>query len=259
MLESKVLRKLRAGQPVLCTKGQFIAPTIVEMIGLMGFDCIWFCREHLALNDETIANMVRTARGTGMDALIRIERDCLSWSVKALEMAAKGLMFPYVITSEQAEDIVAANRFPPIGNRGIDGANADTGYLAMDTQEYLEFANRETFLALMIEDKEAIPNLESLAEVPGYDLLFVGSGDLSLSMGCFEETDSEEMWNIYEKVAGMAAKYGKFAGAPAEGPEHAKRLLDMGYLFLNDGADIVYLKNSFLALKKQYGKLGFTF
>ena len=74
MLESKVLRKLRAGQPVLCTKGQFSDPTIVELIGLMGFDCIWFCREHLAHNDETIANMVRTARGTGMDSLVRIER-----------------------------------------------------------------------------------------------------------------------------------------------------------------------------------------
>jgi len=48
MIKSRVLGKLRKGKPVICTKINFNDPAIVEMIGLMGFDCIWFCREHLS-------------------------------------------------------------------------------------------------------------------------------------------------------------------------------------------------------------------
>ncbi|MCD4670222.1 MAG: hypothetical protein K8S14_07235 [Actinomycetia bacterium] len=46
MLESKVLKKLRAGEKVLCAKINFKDPGITEMVGLIGFDCAWFCREH---------------------------------------------------------------------------------------------------------------------------------------------------------------------------------------------------------------------
>ncbi len=117
MLESKVLKKLRAGKHVLCTKTNFKDPGIIEMIGLIGFDCVWFCREHLGFNDETLASMVLAARSTGMDSMVRIERDSYTSAIKPLEMGARGIMAPHVKTAAQAKEIVRAMKFYPVGSR----------------------------------------------------------------------------------------------------------------------------------------------
>ncbi|MCL4415984.1 MAG: aldolase/citrate lyase family protein [Actinobacteria bacterium] len=257
MLESKVLEKLRAGKPVLCTKTNFRDPGIVEMIGLIGFDCVWFCREHLWSNDETLANMILAARATGMDSMVRIERDNYPSAIKPLEMGAKGIMVPHVATAEQAKKVVRAMRFSPIGRRGIDGVNADSGWMSIEFKKYLKFSNKETFIALQIEDPEAIDNIEEIANVSGFDILFVGPGDLSTSMGIPGDMENKEIWKVIEKVGKMADKHGKIAGTVSLSPEWAKRLVNLGYRFLTAGADIVFLRKSFSKLKSEYKELGF--
>ncbi len=73
------------------------------------------------------------------------------------------------------------SRFPPLGKRGLDGAGADADFGLANTHEYLKHANEEVFLAFQIEDREAIEAIDEIAAVPGFDLLFIGPGDLSLS------------------------------------------------------------------------------
>ena len=73
-------------------------------------------------------------------------------------------------------------RFPPLGRRGFDGAGSDADYAFADPVEYMEHANRETFLVLQIEDREAVECVDEIAAVEGVDLLFVGLGDLSISL-----------------------------------------------------------------------------
>ncbi len=129
--------------------------------------------------------------------------------------------------------------------------------MSIEFKDYLKFSNRETFIALQIEDPEAIDNIEEIAGVPGYDILFVGPGDLSVAMGIPGDIGNKKIWDVIEKVGRMANKYNKFAGTVAVSPEWAKRLLDLGYLFLTAGADIIFLRESFLKLKSEYEELGF--
>ena len=73
-------------------------------------------------------------------------------------------------------------KYPPLGNRGIDGAGLDADYgldhfFAKDST-YLEDANRETFIVAQIETTTALSNLDEIAQVEGIDVLFVGPGDL---------------------------------------------------------------------------------
>ncbi len=257
MLESRVLKKLRAGEPVLCTKANFKDPGIIEMIGLIGFDCVWLCREHLWSNDETMANMVLAARSSGMDSMVRVEKDNYSSTLKLLEMGSKGIMVPHVTTAFQARKIVKTMKFYPIGRRGVDGVNADSGWMSIEFKEYLKFSNKETFITLQIEDIEAINNIEKIASIPGYDILFVGPVDLSISMGIPGDIENKKVWDVIEKVGKIANKYGKFAGTASLYPERAKKLLNLGYLFQTSGADLVFLKESFSKLKNVYKDLGF--
>jgi 4-hydroxy-2-oxoheptanedioate aldolase len=259
MYESSVLKKMRDGKPVLCTKTNFNDPGIVELIGNIGFDCIWICREHLWSNDETVANMIKSARITGMDVMVRIDKASYPSAIRYMEMGTKGIMVPHVISVQEAKNWIKNTRFYPEGRRGVDGVNADSGWMAMGLEEYLDFSNKETFLAFEIEDPEAIPNIEEIAALHSLDIVFVGIGDLSVSMGFKGDIKRKEIWEVLEKVGKITGENGIFAGAPAGSAEDAKRLIDMGYLFISNGADIIYLRNSFLNLRNEYKKLGFLF
>lgn len=259
MKKSKVLEKLRKGKPVLCAKTNFNEPAIIEQIGLIGFDCVWLCREHLWANDETLANIIRAARSTDMDAMVRIGKESYISAIRPMEMGAKGIMVPHILSVEEAKSWIRATRFYPEGRRGIDGVNADADWGLSNFKDYLKFSNQETFLVFQIEDPEILPKIEEIAQLPNFEILFVGIGDLSHSLGFPGEIERKEIWEVLEKVGKICQKYGKFAGAPGVSPSYTKKLLDLGYLFVSNGADILFLRDGFLKLKENYEKIGFSF
>lgn len=259
MQKSRVLKKLRAGKPVLCTKLNYRDPAIIEMVGLIGFDCVWICQEHLWANKETLANLILAARATGMDAMVRIEKNGYNSLIQSLEMGAKGIMVPHIFSVKEAKKWIKIARFHPVGRRPIDGVNADADWALMDFKDYIKFANEETFLVLQIEDKEAIEYIEEIVQLPGFDILFVGVGDLSQSMGFPGEIKHPKIIKVLERVSNAAKKYGKFAGAPGISLDWTKKLMEMGYLFITQGADIIFLKDCFQKLRKDYESIGFSF
>ena len=60
--KSKVLAKLRKGDPVFCLKDVYAEPDICEMMGCLGTDVIWICNEHLAMDPERMRNVIRAVR-----------------------------------------------------------------------------------------------------------------------------------------------------------------------------------------------------
>ncbi len=257
MQKSRVLEKLRAGKPALCTKVNFIDPSIVEMVGAIGFDCLWICNEHLWQNPETLANMIRAARLTDMDAMVRIAKAGYPSAIKPYEMGAKGIMVPHVLSVDEAKFWIRSSKFQPEGRRALDGVNVDANWALETMTEYLTFSNRENFLALQIEDPEVLPMMEDIAQLDNFDILFFGPGDLAHGMGLDLTKKNKEIWKLTEKMGKICNKHGKIAGTPASSPEHAKNLLDAGYLFISSGADLIFLRDAFLKLREDYMKLGF--
>ena len=52
-----------------------------------------------------------------------------------------------------------------------------------DPIEHMRHSNDQTFLVLQIEDREALNSVEEIAATDGVDMLFIGIGDLSISLG----------------------------------------------------------------------------
>ena len=72
-------------------------------------------------------------------------------------------MFPFVNNAQVASQLVRAVKFPPLGDRGVDGAGMDADYtLAAWTPgaDYCGDANRETFILAQIEAPEALDNVD---------------------------------------------------------------------------------------------------
>jgi 2-keto-3-deoxy-L-rhamnonate aldolase RhmA len=65
---------------------------------------------------------------------------------------------------------------------------------------------------LMIETAESIENIEQIAQVPGVDVLLIGSNDLSIELGVPGQFESPKFRTALKKVSNAAQKYGKTFG-----------------------------------------------
>jgi len=259
MQKSIVKRKLKNGQPVLIPKVCFTDPSIVEMLGLLGFDAIWICNEYRPINPSTLEGFVRAARAGGADTLIRIGSNSYDDIVRMLCMGATGLMVPHVGTPEQVRQVVSRAKFPPLGNRELEPIYADGDFGLTSLEEYIEQANDETFIVIQIEDVGALGRVEDMAAIKGIDVLFVGSADLALNMGIPGQVRDQKVLEAIRRVVRACRGRGIHCGAPACDPEHCKRLLDEGVRFLTDSSDWRTLVSGFRQVKETYGKLGLSF
>jgi 4-hydroxy-2-oxoheptanedioate aldolase len=259
MHPSIVKRKLRDGKPVLAAKSNFMSPRIVEMMGLVGFDCLWICNEHLSLDMRDLDHAILACRASGMDTMLRRNVAGYHDLLQPLELGVHGFMIPRVRSVEYLRKIVEYVKFPPAGRRGLDGVNADAEFGLLPVAEYTRRANDETFIVAQIENPEALDILDGIASIDGIDVLFVGQGDLSLALGIPGQVRHDSIIRATEKVLEACAKHGKTAGIPALSAEDAQKLMSKGFRFFTTGADYRFIRNGLLALRKDFSEIGFTF
>jgi 2-keto-3-deoxy-L-rhamnonate aldolase RhmA len=185
MRKSKVLAKLRSGQFArICGTGHFL-PFYIRYAAHFGYDGIWLDLEHRTMNDREVQAIIAACYYNDIDCMVRPQTLGRSHLYHYLEDGAAGFMIPFVSTPAIARQVVDTVKFPPLGNRGVDGAGLDGDYgmeaWAPNTS-YFDDANRETFIVAQIETPEAVENLEEIAAVPGIDCLFIGPGDLGLRL-----------------------------------------------------------------------------
>ena len=240
MRESRVLRKLRSGGIASCFKVNLGDGQAAEIAAMAGFDCLWIDREHLAQDWSVLNSQLWAAKAHNVDVMVRVPRGSYSGYVKPLEMDASGIMVPHIMSLSEAKHIVQITRFHPLGRRAMDGGSADGAYTNMAFEEYLKDSNSQKFLALQIEDPEVLPDIEGIAALDGVDMLFFGPGDFSQGIGAPGEWNHPRLIEARKLVASVANKYGKFA-ATSGGIESLDSFLEMGYSFVNIGADVVGL------------------
>ncbi len=240
MRHSRVLNRLRGGETVLSVKTNLADARASEIAARCGFDCVWTDVEHVPNDWTTIEQQVWATKAYDVDLLVRVARGSYSDYVRPLELDAAGIMVPHLMSAEDAHQVVRMTRFHPIGRRPVDGGNADGAYCGIDFNEYLRQANEQRFIILQIEDPEPLEELDEIAAVEGYDMLLFGPGDFSHGIGKPGRWDAPEIADARRRVAEAAIAHGKFAGTVG-GPDNLAELVEMGYRFVNVGADVVAL------------------
>lgn len=242
MRESKVLNKLRSGEIVTSFKSNLIDARVAELASIIGFDCIWIDQEHIGMDWSAVAANVWATKAHNTDLVVRVSRGGYNDYIKPLELDATGIMVPHVMGVEDARKIIKMTRFHPVGRRPIDGGNGDGSYTIMDFEDYLREANNQRFIILQIEDPEAMEEIEEIAALDGFDMLFFGPGDFSQGIGSPGKWNHPGIIDARKKVAQIAKKYKKFAGTVGT-PADLKEWISLGYQFINLGSDVVGLKN----------------
>lgn len=237
-----MLKKLRNGEVVVCFKLNLSGGEVAEIAAMSGFDCLWVDREHVVQDWSDIKAQNWVAKAYDTDLMVRVSRGSYSDLIKPLELDATGILVPHVMSLEDAKNIVHYTRFHPVGRRPIDGGNADGGYTSVALDEYLVKSNSQRFIALQIEDPEPLNDLEAIAALEGYDMLFFGPGDFSHGIGAPGEWEHPLLIETRKRVAEVAREHGKFA-ATVGSPRNARELIDMGYRFISMGADVIGLSS----------------
>ncbi len=235
MRKSKTLARIRNNQTVrMCCLGHYM-PFFVKQAAHFGFDCIWLDLEHRNFSERDVQALLAYSHLHDIDIMVRpatLEKTRL---YRYLEDGAAGLMIPHVNTAEKARMLVDAVKFPPIGDRGLDGAGLDADFYVGDTDTFVKQANEETFLVVQIETLQAVQNVDEIASVPGVDGLFIGPGDLGLRMKLDPSQGTLE--SAYDRVASACQRHGKAWGAPAGTPEILKQRQKQGGQLLNHGGE----------------------
>jgi 4-hydroxy-2-oxoheptanedioate aldolase len=148
------------------------------------------------------------------------------------------VIVPRVDDAAGAAGAVAATRYPPIGERGL-GPSRATGF-GVDIPAYLKRANDDLLLAIQVETGAAVDALDSLLEVDGVDMIFVGPGDLGCSLGIDDPKDPE-LRRIVESIITRSRDAGRLAGVWAANTADAARWRDAGAELVILGSDLIWL------------------
>jgi 2-keto-3-deoxy-L-rhamnonate aldolase RhmA len=238
-LTNSVKDKLRKGGSVI---GPVISVNNVEVAARaasLGFDFIWLEMEHCPLSLETVRNIVLATRGLPAVPLARPPTNELWTAKRLLDAGVLGVIFPFTRTPELARQAVAACRYPP---HGLRGSGADLAAFRWAAPEgYYDFADENVLIVAVVEDTSALERIEEIAATPGLDVLFIGTSDLSFSLGLRGEQHHPKLDRAVEKIAVAAKKHGKFLGRPGRNPEEIKRFEKQGFRFFMTGTDLDFM------------------
>ena len=234
--------------------GQLCDPKIIEILGMEGgYDGLWLDNEHAGLTSAQIEHATRAARGVGLDTFVRLAATDYASVMRTLEAGAGGVMAAQVRDRKEAENVVRWAKFHPEGMRGFNGSGVDGNYGALPIKEYTRKANAETFIAIQIENVEALNDVEKIAAVPNIDVLFIGPADLSQSLGMLGDWNNPALWQAIERVAKAARSHGIHWAILPLHADMAKRCVDLGCRMLSLGVDTWIVQRGIRAFKKEFG------
>ena len=219
-------------------------PSVAEVAVRAGFEWVTVDLEHSPIGLESCAELIRTIDLAGARPFVRVGSHDANVIKRVMDAGAHGIIASTVNTVPQAEAIVKAVKYPPLGTRGV-GLSRAQGYKD-EFEEYYQWVNAESMVFVQIEHIEAVENLEKILRTVGVDGFFVGPYDLSASLGIPGEFGHPKMQRALDEIARVRKLVpNSVAGCHVVDtePEEAKAKLEAGYRLIAYGIDFLFLKN----------------
>lgn len=227
---------------------------IVAVAKSAGFDCIYIDLEHCSFSLESVSQICMMATSMGVTPMVRVPGHDPSMISRTLEAGAQGIIIPHLDTKAQAEAVVDAAKFPPLGNRSLLGLNPHTLFRVGPAAETMRQMNEATMVVGMIESVAAVGNADDIASVDGLDMLLVGTNDLCNSLGIPGQLDHPSVREAYAHVATACARHGKYLGVGGlnSRPDIAKEMIALGGRYISAGSDAGFLMSAASATAQVY-------
>lgn len=231
--------KTLAGERLVGTFAEIPHPVAIEVIAQAKPDFICIDWEHGQIARDQIENLVRACDIHRVPAMVRVPGHSPDDIAAALDSGARGILVPRVSNADQAAAAVKASRYPPQGERGV-GPGRATGY-GYRIFDYLADANAAIVVAVQVETAEGLANADAIAATDGVDVVFIGPGDLSVSLDAWRPEGAAKLGKAIETIIAATLKHGKVAGIFCGKPQDVGRWADKGASFFLLASDTMFL------------------
>jgi 4-hydroxy-2-oxoheptanedioate aldolase len=247
-----VREKLRRGEPSVGTWLCLPDPTAARLLACVGFDWLTVELEHAPIGIETAVHtfgavaaqgaLAERDGGTGTVPLVRVPLNTVENIKRVLDNGAYGIVVPMVNSRGEAEAVVAAARYGPLGRRSVGGFLHAVNFRT-DPGTYYDRANDEILVVVQAEHVDAVERADEILSVPGIDAFFVGPNDLLKSMGRRPAMDSDDPAFVaaLDHLLAMGRKHGVAAGIHTADAAAARRRIEQGFRFVAIASDVALL------------------
>ena len=234
MLNNRAKQRITSGQVALGVSCGLGAPYIAEVLAGAGFDWVLIDNQHGMWDRQSSALAMMGVRAGGSTAVVRAPENDYYAIGRLLDEGALGVIVPMVENRAEAEQVVRASRYPPVGGRsdGVSGAG-------VYGPSYREQANDEILVAIQLESRTAIDNADEIMSVEGVDACWLGPADLANSLGHARNTPEHDA-AVNEMIA-ACKRHGKAAGIAGGSVEQVEKWVAAGCTFISAGGDKIYL------------------
>jgi 4-hydroxy-2-oxoheptanedioate aldolase len=227
------------------------SPLVAEICAGSGLDWLLIDGEHSPNGLESILAQLQAVAAYPITPLVRVPSGDTVSIKQFLDLGVQNLLVPMVNTEDDAQAVVSAVRYPPLGVRGVGSALARAARWNR-VDNYLGRADEYVSLFVQIETADAVANAAAIASVDGVDGAFVGPSDLAASMGYLGQQQHPDVVRAVESAIRTIAELGKPVGVNAFDPRVAERYRAAGATFVLVGADVAILARSSEALAASF-------
>ena len=210
-----------------------------EVMAHQGFDALTVDMQHGVTDYQVAVTMLQAISTTPVMPLARVPWNDPAILMKSLDAGVYGVICPMINTRAEAEALVRACKYPPLGYRSFGPVRASI-YAGTD---YVDHANADLVVMPMIETAEALKNLDEILSVPGVDAVYVGPADLSLALGCrprLDQTDAPVV-EAQLQIVEACKRHGVVAGIHNGTAAYSLKMIAAGYRFVTLASDSRFL------------------
>ncbi len=225
MRKNKIKTKLKNKEIVTIVSGDG-GSEMIDFLGPIGVDGIWLEGEHGSLSWEQIGNRSRACDLWGMTSITRVNKNDPGLIMRTLDRGSMGIVVPHVNSRNDAEQVVQAAKYAPVGIRGMYGGRQSYG-----ENSYYHQANDQILVVVLIEELKAVKNLKEILTVDNVDVFFVAPSDLAQTMGHGDNFKHPEVQDMVDSTLSQIVAAGKNAGTLVF-DDTVEKYIEAGILFL---------------------------
>jgi 4-hydroxy-2-oxoheptanedioate aldolase len=214
-----------------------------EVMAYAGFDFLVIDNEHGQGTVRDAVNLIRVCHAAGTPCIVRIPWNDPIYLKRILDAGANSLMVPMVESPQEAAELVAACRYPPLGRRGFAATSQRCSRFGID-QDYVARSAEDLFLIAQVESAVSVEQSEKIASTDGIDMVLIGVNDLSGSIGLLGELDHPDVRRLVGLAEDSVRRAGKLLGTVPTPQRDTNQLFDDGYSLVAGPVDSILLCQS---------------
>ena len=217
-------KRLADGEILIgATIAEYCRPSLIKIYQQVGFDFVYIEYEHTFFDMPTFADTVLSARDNALPVIAKTPQLERQEIAKLLECCAVGIQLPRTEHRSQVEELMSYIKFPPTGTRATASGYGNSDYLKPSLKsQWIKEQDSETTAVIHIETKLGCQNAEEIITTPGVDMVYVGTGDLSIDMGYPDDKDHPEVVEAMSKILVICKKHKIPFGLTASNAKTAK-------------------------------------